>query len=499
MVWRFLSLRLEMRGHSTANCFHRWVRKAKILSAFPTHLSTDKRGFNLEEFDVIVAGAGTGGCLAAKTAAEAGLQVCLIDAKGKEEIGRKICGDAIGKHHFDSLGLKEPTANELERVMEGVRIYSPDRGTSYVVRGENLYGFILNRHRFGQRLVKEALDAGAVLHDATQVLEPIMEEGFVRGVSVKNPKTEEKNALRSSLVVEATGFFAAVRKKLKPEVGIEVRVDNRDVEACYREIRLLKQPLDEPSLCQIYIIQAISPGGYYWIFPEKGNKVNVGLGVAITGRFPNPKDQLYKHVLSQPLFENSSIIDKGGWYVPTRRPLDSIVGNGILVVGDAACQVNPIHGGGMGPSMTGGMLAGKVAAEALEKDDVSREGLWRYNLDYIKDYGAKQAGLEVFRILLQNLDDEDLNYGMQYRLLTEEDVLKASMGEDVRVTITDKARRAFRGVKKLSVLRKLRNAAKSMNEIKAWYRNYPSSPKDFEKWRAGAKKLFEKSTVKLEK
>jgi flavin-dependent dehydrogenase len=219
----------------------------------------------------------------------------------------------------------------------------------------------------------------------------------------------------------------------------------------------------------------------------------------MTGDFPNPKDRLYSYVISQPMFKDSKVVDGGAWFVPTRRPLDSMVGNGVIVVGDAACQVNPIHGGGMGPSMIGGALAGKTVAKALEKGDVSREGLWTYNADFIRDYGAKQAGLEIFRVLLQHLSDEDLNYGMHYRLLTEEDVLRASMGEGAHFTVTEKARRAFRGVKKLGVLKKLGNASRLMKEVRAWYSSYPLSPKDFDKWRTGAREIFEKATAKLER
>lgn len=453
----------------------------------------------LEKFDVVVAGAGTGGCLAAKTAAKAGLKVCLTDAKRKEAIGKKICGDAIGKHHFSNLGLREPSAGELERVMEGVKILSPDTQASYVVKGEMLYGFILNRHGFGQRVLKEATDAGAVLYDETQVLEPIIERGFVGGVSTKDLKSGKRNVFKGSVVIEATGFFAPIRKKLGQEFGIDTQIDNRDVEACYREIRQLKKPMDELALCQIYLTQAVAPGGYYWIFPEGGTKVNVGLGVAMAGKFPNPKERLYKHVVSQPLFKDSTLVDGGAWYVPTRRPLDNMVGNGIITVGDAACQVNPIHGGGMGPSMIGGDFAGKTAVKALEEDNVSREGLWSYNVDFVRDYGAKQAGLEIFRVLLQHLDDEDLNYGMHYRLLTEEDVLRASMGEDAHFTVTEKTRRAFRGIKKLGVLKKLGNASRLMREVKAWYRSYPASPKDFDEWRTGAREIFGRVAAKLEK
>jgi len=470
-----------------------------MLSAFrgSYELNGGTRGFSLERFDLVVAGAGTAGSTAAAKAAKAGLKVCLVDAKAEEDIGRKICGDAIGKHHFDNLGMGTPGPDELERVMQGVKIYSPDEKTAYVVRGERMYGYILNRHRFGQRLLKDAIGAGVLLYDRTQVLGPLIEDGFVCGVSARSSDTGERRTLRSSVVIESTGFFATLRRKLNPDFGIDIEVDKRDVEACYREIRQLKQPLDESTLCRIYLTQAKTPGGYYWVFPEGGSKVNVGLGVAMTGKFPNPKDQLYRYVLSQPEFDGSSIVDKGAWYVPTRRPLNSMVANGIIVVGDAACQANPIHGGGIGPSMIGGTLATSNAIKAMEKNDVSREGLWGYNPDYMRDYGAKQAGLEIFRILLQNMDDDDLNYGMHYRLLTEEDVLKASMGEDTTFTINEKVRIAFRGAKKPGLLRKLRNSAKSMRKIKAWYKKYPASPREFEKWKAGAEELFRKAIVKL--
>ena len=41
----------------------------------------------MEKFDAVVVGAGTAGCLTAKTLAEAGLKVCLVEKKKKEEVG----------------------------------------------------------------------------------------------------------------------------------------------------------------------------------------------------------------------------------------------------------------------------------------------------------------------------------------------------------------------------------------------------------------------------
>jgi len=444
----------------------------------------------LEKYDVIVIGAGTAGCLAATTTAKAGLRTLMIDRRDKPEIGRKVCGDAVGKHHFDHLGLKEPTGDQLERIMEGVRIFSPDMRTIFDVRGEGLNGFLLNRHMFGQRLLENAIEAGTSLKDSTQALEPIIQNLCVTGVATKNLRTETTTKLSSRVLIDASGFPAVVRKKLPEEMGIDSEVKNEDIEACYREIRELKEPIENPDLCQIYITQEICPGGYYWIFQKSGSKVNVGLGVAMTENFPNPKELLYKHVLTKPIFKDSRLLEGGAWYVPTRRPLDNMVGNGIIIIGDAACQVNPVHGGGIGPSMKGGTIAGKTVIEALEKDDVSLETLWCYNVDYMETYGLKQAGLDVFRKLLQESDDKELNFGMAYKLITEEDLLQTSLGKEVKLSISDKATRAFRGIRKFSFLQKLRERIKQMNKARELYKNYPTSPETFEDWKHNAEKLF---------
>ncbi|PDM26712.1 geranylgeranyl hydrogenase [Candidatus Bathyarchaeota archaeon B24-2] len=442
-------------------------------------------------FDVIVVGAGTAGCLAASSAAEEGLNVCLIDVKSKEDIGRKVCGDAIGKHHFDNLGLKYPSGEELERKVEGVFIYSPDRKSVFEVKGEGLHGFVVNRHLFGQRLLKKALEAGADLHDSTRVVKPLIKNGVVIGVKAK--KGSQVEDLYASIVIDASGMNAVIRRNLPPELGIEKEPEKEDVIACYREIRVLREQLPEPEYLRIYLNSQVAPGGYYWIFPEGENKVNVGLGVAMRKGFPNPKAQLYKYVLSQPLFEGSRVIHGGGGLVPTRRPLDRMVSDGLMLVGDVAFQVNPLHGGGIGPSMMAGRIAGKVAAEALEEGDVSTEGLWRYGVEYIREYGAKQAGLDVFRTFLQKLSDEELNYGMRNKLITEEDVLITSMGDELKLNLTEKIVRLFRNLGKIDLIMRLRKLVDLMNEIRDHYRVYPSSLTGLASWKTKALEIMERA------
>jgi digeranylgeranylglycerophospholipid reductase len=241
----------------------------------------------------------------------------------------------------------------------------------------------------------------------------------------------------------------------------------------------------------------VAPGGYTWIFPKGGAKVNVGLGICMRGDFPNPKKQFYQHVLMRPQFEGSLLLNGGAWWDPTRRPLDNMVGNGVILAGDAASLVNPIHGGGIGPSMLSGYFAGKTIAEALEKGTVDQAALWSYNKRYIDTYGKKQASLDIFRIFLIASSDADLDYGMGCKLITEEDVLKAAMGDDFHLNITETAKRVFRGRKRMGFLNKLRLTVSMMRQVGAHYDAYPEAPENFEQWRQQTVALVNQAKEKL--
>lgn len=440
----------------------------------------------MREFDLLIVGAGTGGCIAASTAVKKGLAVCLIDCKSQDKIGEKVCGDAIGGHHFERLGINPPTGEDYDSTIEGVRLYSPDLSSAFTIGGPGVKGFIVNRLSFGQRLLRETLDGGVTFYDSMLVTEPSVDGGYVNGVVARNTKDGNKQSLRAKVTIDASGVGAAIRRGLSEDFGIEKEISKRDIMACYREIR--GDVRMEEGYCEIYFNQAAAPGGYFWIFPRSGGKVNVGVGLQGTQTSLHPKTQLYDHVLTKGMFKGSTVLEAGGGYVPTRRPLDLLVGNGVMFVGDAACLVNPIHGGGIGPSMISGRIATEVATEAIEVGDTSSKGLWRYNIDYMKAYGAKQAGLDVFRVFLQEISDEELNYGMKQQLVKPNDILRASLEGDLKLSITDKAERAFRSIRRPDFLIRIRDVARRMRIVKDHFLNYPT-PEDFSAWRAKAKTL----------
>ena len=451
----------------------------------------------MEKYDVIVVGAGTAGCLAAKTIAEKGLKVCLIEKKKREEIGEKVCGDALGEHHLKFLGLEKPTGGELEAKIDGIKIYSPDENTVFTIADKDFIGYLLNRRLFGQWLLNKATEKGAILQDNMNFRAPIIEKAAVAGITAKNMKTGKVSELRSKVVVDASGYFGMVRKQLPTEMGIDRDIANQDVEACYREIRQLKQETENTRFCEIYLNQKASPGGYIWIFPKGGARVNVGLGICMRNNYPNPKQQLYETAFKKPIFDGSLVLTAGSWFDPVRRPLDNMVSNGVMLVGDAASLVNPIHGGGIGPSMLSGYFAGQQIVEALNKGEPTKEALWGYNKKYIDTYGKKQGTLDIFKMFLLSCSDADLNYGMNEKLMTEDDVLKAGMGDDFHLNITETAKRVFRGLRRVGFLNRLRLTVTMMKGLRAHYNTYPDTPANFEPWRLQTTKLIEDARAKL--
>ena len=56
---------------------------------------------------------------------------------------------------------------------------------------------------------------------------------------------------------------------------------------------------------------------------------------------------------------------------------------------------------------------------------------------------AKARHSDIFKMFLLSCSDEDLNYGMNQKLMTEDDVLKAGMGNEFHLNITKQLNESF--------------------------------------------------------
>ncbi|MFX0021702.1 MAG: geranylgeranyl reductase family protein [Candidatus Hermodarchaeota archaeon] len=436
-------------------------------------------------FDVIVVGAGTGGTTAARFAAKKGLNVCLIDGKQREKIGDKICGDAVGNEIFDILNINHPKNEELSCHIKGAKLYSPNLKKCITLVDPKQAGYIVNRLEFGQRLLNEALDSGVTQFlDKTMALELLYKNGCVNGIRAKISNGEKLDLL-ARVIIDASGFYSPLRKKVNSKI-IEKNILKEDSILCYREIvkfTLKDQEVQDPEYITIILNQEKAPGGYIWYFPKNQSSINIGIGTFMEYK-GQVKDLYNKNVFQEYVkTRNFEILSSGGGVVPVRRPLWSCADNGFMLVGDAACQVNPLHGGGIDPSMRAGYHAANSAIMAIEVDNNSINQLWGYNHEIMTSFGAEFASLDLLRHVLQSLSNADLNFGLERDLLRGEEILEISSTGGLNLSIVDMAVKAIKGISNPNLLLDLNYLRIKMNEISKLYKNFPQNLGGFPDWK----------------
>ncbi|MHA1149097.1 MAG: geranylgeranyl reductase family protein [Promethearchaeota archaeon] len=447
-----------------------------------------------KSFDIIVVGAGTGGTTAARFAAQNGLDVCLIDRKERSQIGNKICGDAVGSEIFNILKITPPRGNELSCFIKGGKLYSPNLKKCVTLTDPKQAGYIVNRLEFGQRLLNEALDAGVKQFlDKTAALDLIYSRDSVSGLKVKLANGE-KQELKSKIIIDASGFYSPIRKKIKSNI-IEKEISKEDSILCYREIITFinkSQDVIDQEYITIILDQERAPGGYVWYFPKNHSSVNIGLGVFMDYK-GKVKDYYQQEVFKKFIKTSKIKIEStGGGVVPVRRPLWSCADNGIMFVGDAACHVNPLHGGGIDPSMRAGYYAATTAAEAITSGDVSIKQLWNYNIKIMTDFGAEFAALDLLRIVLQKLSNNSLNFGLGRDLLTDKEILVICSKGSIKLGLFDMANKIIKGIMNPKLLLDLNYLRIKMNDIQRLYINFPKSIEQFEIWKDKVLKIYDK-------
>jgi flavin-dependent dehydrogenase len=479
------------------------------------------------DYDIIVAGGGLAGMIAAQSASyysKQRLSILVLDRNPEPTIGKKtingwVCGDAVGKNTVDYMTerIKIAWGNpEIEHPVKGVMAFSPDRETSIPFDGD---GYMLNRQQLPQRQLRDAKKAGVNIQYSVALRGLLYDNGTVVGVEGTNLVTNEPFKKTAKIVVDATGVTSMLRNGLSINAKIERKIDRDDLESTGRHIMKFEQGVDDkkefdPDYCIIHLDQDIAPGGYGWVFPKGKNKVNIGLGVQQKELIKRnqrlgARDDVTKlindYVKINKAIKNPKLSDDemdsnnvtGNWQVSVRRQNDCLVANGYMLVGDSAWMPKPLDAGGIGPAIVAATILGKNAVNAIEANDVSETGLWQYNIDFINDYGYKTAGLEIFRRLLQTLTNDQINYGMKH-FLSKLDVEAISKGEHPDFGTVGKLGMMIRGALNKKLADGLRFTAQQNKTLTEHYYNFPKKPDGFDMWQKTLHHILDESYAKIE-
>ncbi len=347
-------------------------------------------------YDVVVVGAGPGGSIAAKTCAENGLNVLLVEKR--QEIGSPVrCAEGISKSALEKF--VEPKKFFISREVVGAKIYAPD-GTEITLSEEkagNEVGYVLERKIFDRYLAELASQAGA------EVLVKTTAYAFERRneiVKVKLRRMGEKWDVETKIVIGADGVESRVAKAF----GIDTTLKPNEIESC---VQYLMTNIDfDPNYCYFWLGKSIAPGGYIWLFPKKIG-ANVGIGVMPSLAKKSPKEYLDDFIYER--FPNGKIVELVAGAVPVCGEIKTAVSDNLMLVGDAARHADPITGGGIANAMKAGYHAGRVAVEAVRRNDFSREFLKRYDDLWKEDFGKDLAKKRKLQQKLIKMDDETLN------------------------------------------------------------------------------------------
>ena len=308
----------------------------------------------MDEFDVVVVGAGPAGNRAAISSAKSGANTLLLEEH--PIIGRPVaCGEGISRAALDSFGLPAEDAEYFNRPVKEFRMFAPN-GTVVKLR---IDGFIIDREKFDQYNAKIAKEMGADVRTSYRVENVVRENGgLVADVLVKNSK---KTRIKTKIIIDATGPSARIGKRLGAQTpdkyvfGVEYKLKGITT-----------------SSFDFYLDFKKYKNGYVWIFPKGDDHANVG----IVTTNPMPKKILNEFIREKEI--EGEILKHIAGAIPMTGPLEMPVSDNFLSAGDAAGTTNALFYGGIRAALISGDLAGKIAGKAIKEGNVSKERLAEY-------------------------------------------------------------------------------------------------------------------------
>lgn len=368
-------------------------------------------------YDAVVVGAGPAGVSAGLTMAGQGLKVVIIE-RGRFAGAKNLSGGTLYTHALlellPDLWDRDPP---LERPVteHGFWFLSKGAVARLTHRSEQLapVSYTVLRARFDRWFAEQAMEVGALLIGKTTVTDFLRggkEE--VVGVTTDRPEGD----LYAPIVIVAEGVNNLLTQKLGlakadlwPEyvaLGVKEVIGLSEEEI---EKRFGLWGPEEGLAVQIFGDATIGLPGAAFLYT---NRKSVSLGVAVILedlvlhqlRPYEVLERFKNHRLMHPYLQGGKSLEYGAHLIPEwgYDHLPALVGDGVLVAGDAAGFVVSLQGGS-NMAMISGKLAGEVAVEAHRQGDFSAEFLAQYRHRLEKSFILQD--LKKFRRLTDFLNE----------------------------------------------------------------------------------------------
>jgi geranylgeranyl reductase len=281
---------------------------------------------------VIVVGGGPAGSIAARSIAEWGLEVILLE---RNLFFEKPCGGAIPLFAFDEFNIPKVV---IKREVKSIRIVSPsDEKVDIELKGGCLA--IVDRGEFNRVIRSEAEKKGVEVTEGEFI-------GIITGA--KNYKIRANiKGIRTEIIAEYIIAADGINSRVRAALGIKPP----------KSIFTLSEKIKgvNTEFCEFWFGSSHAPGFYSWIFPAAGG-VSAGTGSPEAGRVST----LYK------IFREKREITKEGLKRIYKIPMwegDLYNKSKVIFAGDSAGQVMPLTYEGIYYAMKAGELAARAIIE----------------------------------------------------------------------------------------------------------------------------------------
>ncbi|MFB6466353.1 FAD-dependent oxidoreductase [Cytobacillus sp. Hz8] len=353
-----------------------------------------------ERFDCIVVGAGPAGISCAHDLAKGGANVLLIE-RGEYPGAKNVMGGVLYRKMMEDIVPEFYKEAPLERPIVEQRFMMMDKESAlnFGYKGmewskEPYNNFTVLRAKFDQWFADKAVEQGAILINETVVLECIVENGKVVGVRTDRPDGE----VYADVVVLADGVNSLLAQSLgfhreyKPD---EVALATMEILKLDKKIIEDRFNLEENQGCTIELFGDATKGilGTGFLYTNK-DSLSIGVGTLLSGLIKHKirpyelLEYVKNHPMIRPYIQGSEpqeylahLIPEGGY-----KSMGKIVGDGVLVIGDASQLVNAIHREGSNLAMTSGRLAAETILLAKEAGDFSEAMLDRYRVQLMNGF-----------------------------------------------------------------------------------------------------------------
>ena len=346
---------------------------------------------NKHVFDVIIAGGGPAGTSAAIHLRNSGMAVLLLEQKQFPR--EKLCGEFISPEcldHFERLGVSGRMTASAGSVLNRTVFYSRS-GRAVTIPSEWLgtqrTAIGLSRAEMDHNLLLRAKERGVVVLEETQVSRPVIQNGSVSGVTVKNKDGESDYFSRIS--IDATGRARALAR----------RIDNTRLRKLRRpSLVAFKAHLSNARAaqgdCEIYFYK----GGYGGLNAVEGDVSNLCFIVSAKDarRCESDPETLVRRIVSQNSRAARTLAEAKAatpWLAVTLEGFGYqklVPAEGMLTIGDAAAFIDPFTGSGMLMALQNGELAARLIAAEFRKDSASFSSLARtYREEYRRLFSSR--------------------------------------------------------------------------------------------------------------